>query len=357
MSIVCHLITLLPTFMRQEQGLVMRGRRLIGWRSTWVPSLGSSWWPRTKSDPGGRMLLAFTTYSNSGRALCGHLDFPGRHCTEPLDSTCPESPGGTRDDQSWGRHLNASPGLSVAARLRLHGNGHDWFLFHWSRANDKNNDFIRPQRVDDPAEHPDAIRCFAARLAGTLCLLPLLWQQPDYRGWLLRPWTTLLCYEALTAPWTAYSYNPDNKITEEKGVLRAQNVRHHPKGQKTLREAYTVMDDVCRDVYSIEMEILKDGQWVPFDADDLQLEFVPVVPFVPDVYGVYQFKVDYNRVGYTHLYTTTQVSVQPLQHMQYKRFIPSAYPYYLSAFSVMFGVFLLGCMFLHHKDAPKTKSD
>ncbi|CAN8023949.1 unnamed protein product, partial [Ixodes persulcatus] len=65
----------------------------------------------------------------------------------------------------WGSDLFSR----ICGRLRLHGNGHDWFLFHWSRANDKNNDFIRPQRVDDPADHPDAIRCFAARLAGTLC--------------------------------------------------------------------------------------------------------------------------------------------------------------------------------------------
>ena len=28
---------------------------------------------------------------------------------------------------------------------------------------------------------------------------------------------------------------------------------------------------------------------------------------IPDVYGVYQFRVDYNRVGYTHLFSTTQV--------------------------------------------------
>lgn len=248
-----------------------------------------------------------------------------------------------------------------------------------------------------------------------------------------------LVLEVLTASSTAYSYNPDNKITDyphavgkstllvsalqarnnarvmfsgsldffsdkfftspvqsahggkryetsgnqvlatalsqwvfkEKGVLRAQNVRHHRKGQSTPPEAYTVMDDV---VYSLEVEILRDGQWVPFDAKDLQLEFVRIDPFVrtklskkgqkyesefkvPDVYGVYQFKVDYNRVGYTHLYTTTQVSVRPLEHTQYERFIPSAYPYYLSAFSMMFGVFLLSCVFLHHKDAPKTKSD
>jgi hypothetical protein len=78
-------------------------------------------------------------------------------------------------------------------------------------------------------------------------------------------------------------------------------------------------------VYTIEIEKLQKGIWVPYDADDVQLEFVRIDPFVrttlkrkqggkyearfkiPDVYGVYQFKVDYNRVGYTHLFSTTQV--------------------------------------------------
>lgn len=248
-----------------------------------------------------------------------------------------------------------------------------------------------------------------------------------------------LVLEVLTASSTAYSYSPDNKITEyphavgkntllisalqarnsarvvfsgsldffsdrfftspvqkahggkrfetsgnkelatalsqwvfkEKGVLRAQDIKHHRKGERSPPEAYTIMDDV---VYSIEVEILKDGKWETFNANDLQLEFVRIDPFVrtklskkgkryeaafkvPDVYGVYQFKVDYNRVGYTHLYTTTQVSVRPLQHTQYERFILSAYPYYLSAFSMMFGVFLLSCVFLHHRESPKTKAD
>lgn len=31
---------------------------------------------------------------------------------------------------------------------------------------------------------------------------------------------------------------------------------------------------------------------------------------LPDVYGVYKFQVDYNRVGYTHLYSTTQVNLK-----------------------------------------------
>ncbi|XP_025837356.1 dolichyl-diphosphooligosaccharide--protein glycosyltransferase 48 kDa subunit [Agrilus planipennis] len=162
-------------------------------------------------------------------------------------------------------------------------------------------------------------------------------------------------------------------VFKEHGTLRVRSVKHHKLGETEPPKAYTVMDKV---VYTIEIDILKDGEWVPFEADDIQLEFVRIDPFIrttlkrqssgeyqakfkiPDVYGVYQFKVDYDRVGYTHLYSTTQVSVRPLQHTQYERFIPSAYPYYASAFSMMFGVFIFSFVFLHFKDEPeKKKSD
>ncbi|KAG8201863.1 hypothetical protein JTE90_027343 [Oedothorax gibbosus] len=153
-------------------------------------------------------------------------------------------------------------------------------------------------------------------------------------------------------------------VFKETGVLRAGNITHHKKGESTAPEAYTILDEV---VYSIEVEILDNGKWIPFDASDLQLEFVRIDPFVrtslkkkgkkhvtqfklPDVYGVYKFKVDYNRMGFTHLFETTQVSVRPLQHTQYERFIPSAYPYYLSSFSMMGGVFIFSFVFLYHKD-------
>lgn len=125
------------------------------------------------------------------------------------------------------------------------------------------------------------------------------------------------------------------------------------------------MDNV---VYTIEIEKLQNNKWVPFETNDIQLEFVRIDPFVrqylkhksngkyeaafviPDVYGVFQFKVDYNRIGYTRLFSTTQISVRPLEHTQYERFIPSAYPYYISAFSMMIGVFLFSFVFLHYKD-------
>lgn len=145
---------------------------------------------------------------------------------------------------------------------------------------------------------------------------------------------------------------------------------------KLSNKLFKVFKHLFPQVYSIEVEILENGNWKPFTADDIQLEFVRIDPFVrttlkrkpngvyearfkiPDVYGVYQFKVDYDRIGYTRLYSTTQVSVRPLQHIQYERFIPSAYPYYVSAFSMMAGLFIFSFVFLHFKDeSPKSKKE
>ncbi|XP_060930212.1 dolichyl-diphosphooligosaccharide--protein glycosyltransferase 48 kDa subunit [Limanda limanda] len=158
-------------------------------------------------------------------------------------------------------------------------------------------------------------------------------------------------------------------VFKEAGVLRVGAVTHHTVGEISPPAAYTIIDLV---EYSIVVEMLTEGRWVPFDGEDIQLEFVRIDPFVrtylkknggkytiqftlPDVYGVFQFKVDYNRLGYTHLYSSTQVSVRPLQHTQYERFIPSAFPYYASVFSMMIGLFVFSIVFLHMKE--KEKSD
>ncbi|KAI8500462.1 PREDICTED: dolichyl-diphosphooligosaccharide--protein glycosyltransferase 48 kDa subunit-like [Branchiostoma belcheri] len=160
-------------------------------------------------------------------------------------------------------------------------------------------------------------------------------------------------------------------VFKEEGVLRGGVVKHHRKGEQEPPTAYTVMEEV---VYSIVIEQLVNGKWVPFDANDVQLEFVRIDPFVrttmqrkggkfvaefklPDVYGVFQYRVDYNRLGYTHLFSTTQVSVRPFTHTQYERFIAAAYPYYASAFSMMFGLFVFSLVFLHHREDTKEKTE
>jgi len=159
---------------------------------------------------------------------------------------------------------------------------------------------------------------------------------------------------------------------KEAGVIRVTEVKHHKVGETETSE-YTIKDDL---EYNIVVEELVEGVWKPFQAQDLQMEFVRIDPFVratlkpspsgrfsvvfkvPDVYGVYQFKVSYNRIGYTRLVHTTQVPVRPFLHTQYERFIWCASPYYTSAFSMMGGLFLFSIVFLHHKEAtPRPKVD
>jgi len=158
---------------------------------------------------------------------------------------------------------------------------------------------------------------------------------------------------------------------KDKGVLRVGQVQHNKVGEASPPNAYTVMEEVN---YQIHIEEYVAGVWKPFTGSDVQLELVRIDPFIrtkltpkqgqfgasfklPDVYGVFQFRVDYTRVGYTHLFSTTQVSVKPLLHTQYERFIPSAFPYYASAFSMMFGVFIFSIVFLHMKEETKEKAE
>lgn len=159
---------------------------------------------------------------------------------------------------------------------------------------------------------------------------------------------------------------------KKNGVLRVQEVQHYLAADKTVPAAYTIEEDV---VYNIVIEELVEGKWVPFQNKDVQLEFFRIDPFVrmyltpspagvftaefklPDVYGVFKYKVDYSRVGYTHLFNVAQVSVRPKTHTQYERFIASAYPYYASAFSMMFGVCLFSMVFLHNRDEKKIKDE
>lgn len=158
-------------------------------------------------------------------------------------------------------------------------------------------------------------------------------------------------------------------VFKEKGVIRATKIDHHKVGETKPPVAYTIKEDI---VYSIKIDEMVNGKWVPFQAKDVQLEFIRLDPFVratmtnsngnfnikfkiPDVYGIFKFVVDYNRVGYTHLFSSTQVSVRPLEHTQYERFIPAAFPYYASAFSMMLAVFLFSFIQLYHLDEEKQK--
>lgn len=42
----------------------------------------------------------------------------------------------------------------------------------------------------------------------------------------------------------------------------------------------TTVFDLSQQEYSIVIEMLSGGKWVPFNGDDIQLEFVRIDPFV-----------------------------------------------------------------------------
>lgn len=180
-------------------------------------------------------------------------------------------------------------------------------------------------------------------------------------------------------------------VFRESGVLRFRDIIHHKKDgtppDVILHEkerpdlpvtlypdpeitrnslVYRIKDEI---IYSMIVEEYKNGQWVPFSADDMQMEFVMLDAYVrktltadpktgkfstlftaPDSYGIFKFRVLYRRTGYSVLHAETQVSIRPFKHNEYERFIFSAYPYYSSAFSASIAFFVFSLFFLFSSD-------
>jgi len=153
-------------------------------------------------------------------------------------------------------------------------------------------------------------------------------------------------------------------LFKERGVIRISKVDHHLVNETESRSLYTILDEFY---YALHIEEWNGSKWVPYVANDVQLEFQMLDPYIrrildndgtgrfyttfkiPDVYGVYSLRVDYFRVGYTSLHSKELVTIRPFRHNQYERFISSAFPYYASAFSMMAGVALFSIIFLFQK--------
>lgn len=153
-------------------------------------------------------------------------------------------------------------------------------------------------------------------------------------------------------------------VFHERGHLKAVNVRHHKVGETDEPSMYRIKDDL---VYYVEVYEWSGTSWEPYVADDLQIQFYMMSPYVlktlstnqkglyyttfkvPDVYGVFQFKVEYQRLGYTTLSLAKQIPVRPYRHNEYERFIPAAYPYYGASFSMMSGFFVFTLVYLYTK--------
>lgn len=67
---------------------------------------------------------------------------------------------------------------------------------------------------------------------------------------------------------------------------------------------------------------------------------------LPDRYGVFTFKVNYKRSGLTYILAEDQVSIRPLRHNEYPRFLTAAYPYYASTGSMIVGFLVFSAIWL-----------
>jgi oligosaccharyltransferase complex subunit beta len=71
---------------------------------------------------------------------------------------------------------------------------------------------------------------------------------------------------------------------------------------------------------------------------------------LPDQYGVFSFKIDYNRYGLSFVEVVDTVQVRPYRHDQYPRYLVVAYPYYANIFSMMSAFIVFSLIFLFHRE-------
>ncbi|WCJ30974.1 Dolichyl-diphosphooligosaccharide--protein glycosyltransferase 48 kDa subunit [Euphorbia peplus] len=153
-------------------------------------------------------------------------------------------------------------------------------------------------------------------------------------------------------------------LFHERGHLKAVNLRHQKVGETDEPSMYRIKDDL---EFYVEIYEWSGKSWEPYVTNDVQVQFYMMSPYVlktlstdqkglyhtsfkvPDVYGVFQFKVEYQRLGYTTLSLSKQIPVRPFRHNEYERFIKTAYPYYGASFATMAGFFIFSFVYLYHK--------
>ncbi|KAJ3391606.1 hypothetical protein HDU92_008955 [Lobulomyces angularis] len=159
-------------------------------------------------------------------------------------------------------------------------------------------------------------------------------------------------------------------VFQEKAVLRVKNAKHHRAHETQQHGIYRIKDMM---EYSLDIQEFYNGKWNPFQGQDVQFEAKMLDPYIrrtlkptpegkfivhfklPDVYGVFTFKVEYNRHGYSWILSESNVQVRPYRHNDYDRFLSSAWPYYTSVFSLMAGFLVVASIWLFNEEKTVKK--
>jgi len=152
------------------------------------------------------------------------------------------------------------------------------------------------------------------------------------------------------------------------GVLRYDNIKHQRKSDKKVLDTYRIKDELeyMVDIYEYDYKL---NSWKPYLTDDLQIELVMLNPYyrlqlkhlsnnkptyyvnfkAPELWGVFKFIIDYKRPGYSYIDSTTKVPLRPYRHNEFQRFLPIAYPYYLSCIAIFVFFIIFSILFLFSK--------
>jgi len=159
----------------------------------------------------------------------------------------------------------------------------------------------------------------------------------------------------------------------EKSVLRWDNLTSHKVGEEHIGTPYMyrMKDDI---VFKIDIQQYADGKWTPYDAPDVQLEFVMLDPYIrtfldvpttgstfskvfktPDRYGIFKFKVFYKRRGYNQVHVEHLAPLRNYKHNDYDRFLWVAYPYYSVCIITPICVVIVAFLFLYHRESSQQR--
>ncbi|KAL9370888.1 hypothetical protein Peur_036028 [Populus x canadensis] len=129
-------------------------------------------------------------------------------------------------------------------------------------------------------------------------------------------------------------------IFHDGGHLKAVDVRHHEVGEADEPAIYRIKDEL---EYSVEIYVWSGASCEPYVADDIQVQFYMMSPYVlktlstdtkglyftsfkvPDVHGVFQFKMECQRLGCTSLSLSKQSGPIDIMNMRdlYQQLTPA----------------------------------
>ncbi|KAG5361453.1 Dolichyl-diphosphooligosaccharide--protein glycosyltransferase subunit wbp1 [Yarrowia sp. C11] len=184
-----------------------------------------------------------------------------------------------------------------------------------------------------------------------------------------------------------YAAHPGNRqfikdvvewVSVAKNVISPEYIRHHLAATPDVlnEKIYKVNEDITYSVALTEWDNVKED-WVPFIADDVQIEFTMLDPYyrltleqtgttnfsaiysttfkIPDQHGVFTFNLDYKRPGYTFIEEKTRATIRHTANDEWPRSweITNSWVYLTSAVMVVIAWFLFVVFYLFVGKAEK----